>query len=71
MIFIKDREDFMKRAYSQGLSISQLSEEVGFNRSTLSRVAKGLCGISPNKAKKVSERLNADFDDLFQIVDKH
>lgn len=70
MIYIKDREDFMKRTYSKGLSISQLSEEVGFNRATLSRVLKGLSGISPNKAKRVSERLNADFDDLFLIVDK-
>ena len=70
MIVVKSAEDFTKRAYELGFSISALSRAVGYNRSTLSHIVQGLNGISPKKAKLVTEMLGTEFSELFDIVEK-
>lgn len=53
-----------------GMSIKALSKKSGLSTATICKVENGAIVPMPMTAKKICDALEADFDDLFEIVEK-
>lgn len=65
-IFARSRE-FKERRLKRGYSQKSLSEAAGLNDTYLSQIENGRISISPSMAKRLLEKLEAEFDDIFFV----
>ena len=67
-IKIKAKSDLYNRVVKSGRSRSRLAKEASLSLSHISSVMRGKYSISPEKAKKICEILNCEFDDIFELI---
>ncbi len=69
-VIIVKKLNFIETRVKQGLSLNKLAQKTGVHYTTLSRMERGKSNIRPHIAVKITKALRAEFDSLFDIVDR-
>lgn len=70
-IAVKDHAEFQRLIIMNGHSIRSFAAEAKVSHGYVSQIISGDRNPGPKTAKKFSDALNKDFDDLFFIQDVH
>lgn len=66
-IVFKDAEQFQITLIRKGFSQRQFSKEIGISEAYLHQIINQKKSPSPAVAKKITEHLELDFDDIFTV----
>jgi transcriptional regulator with XRE-family HTH domain len=69
MIIIKKRE-FCEKMARMGMTQSELAKKAGLYQSYISMIVSGKRFIRATTAKKISEALECNFDEIFKFVER-
>lgn len=64
------RPSFRELRIKKGFSIIMLAHKLNISRQMIAQVERRANGISPDKAKKICELLEVEFDEIFQLVER-
>ncbi|MDF9513204.1 transcriptional regulator [Bacillus cereus] len=66
-IYLKDIKEFNILLIKKGFNKSSLAKETQVSKSSIANISKGTRHPSPLVAKKITDALEIDFDEIFQI----
>ena len=64
------KNQFKLARLMQGFTVVALAKELEMSRQAVTQIENGTHGISPEKAKLATEVLNAEFGDIFKLVER-
>lgn len=70
MVLHAKENQLRKTRIKKGMSIRALSKNSGLSTATICKAENGNAFPMPMTAKKICDALGADFDDLFEIIEK-
>ena len=68
MIKVLAKDNLAEKRIREGLTGVDVAKKIGITKAGYYSIERGDNGVNPTNAKKISEALDAEFDDLFKIV---
>lgn len=61
------QEAFKNARFKKGLTLTSLAKEINYSRKHLTLIANGHTGAGPNLAVKIAEKLDVEFDSIWDV----